>query len=548
LRSLGLLCVFAFLYVAVVASNFSEAYLDFGDGNYLYISRRLADGIVLYRDILAPQPPCHLLVGSALIRIGRAFGQSVEAELYAVRIFSLLLHLATMLVVWAIGRRLFRRAGTALWAAALYLVIPVGFWWTLCYESESLEILFLLLSFLLVIRWETRSLAAAGLLAALAIATNMTAVPYVGWTALFLLWHDRRRAVWYIAPAAALTFAVVGVGEWLSGGHYLENVFFNQVGTFPHPDLLYDPNLGRGLPPDAPFRTLRTVIGYALGKLGREGSDVLAHDGIFISAAVAGLLIYLGKTDDAEKDKVRSEPQTPAYHRSFVGWYAFWAFLAIGFVAKGATEDYIFTIGEPFVCLFAARAISEIGDRAFGDKGQPAERNRLRIMSVAIVVLGLAVLFTHPVKWIAFVVRDQRAYELNANGVKRIRGLIEEHSKPGDVILAAPYYAFITRRNLIEEYSELFIWHIKYLLEQRVEKGDGPATLKIAAIASALRDKTIPVVVMEMDKGSFAPRQVFSIKPVRDAIAQNYQPLLAKPIEGLNEMINVLVARPKGEK
>lgn len=559
MRSLRFVALFALLYVAVVVPHLSVAYLDFGDGNYLYISRRLAEGIVLYRDVLAPQPPCHLLVGSLLIRAGGVLGQSVEAQLYVVRAFSLLLHLATMLIVWAIARRLFRRAGTALWAAALYMIIPVGFWWTLGYESEPLEMFFLLLSFLLVIRWERRSLAAAGLLAATAISTNMTALPYVGWIALFLLWHDRQRAAWYIVPALALAVTVVAVGEWLSGGHYLENVFLNQVGTFPHPALMSD------LPPDAPFRTLRTILGYALRKVAREGTDVLALDGIFISAAIVGLLLYLAKgaacrapIDDREnKSKLKSELQAgsvstwPVFHRSFVGWYAFWSFMAIGFVAKGATEDYIFTIGEPFVCLFAAHAISEIYDQAFGAVGKwkvsgdnlSVESYRSRVMAVGIVVLGLVVLFARPISWIYSVVHKQSAYELPAADVQRIRFLIEQHSKPGDAILAAPYYAFATRRNLVEEYSELFIWHIKYFLEQRVEQREGPATLKVQAIASALRNKTIPVVVMEMDKGTLAPRQVFSIQPVNEAIVQNYEPLLAEPIQGLNTAVNVLVPK-----
>ena len=159
-------------------------------------------------------------------------------------------------------------------------------------------------------------------------------------------------------------------------------------------------------------------------------------------------------------------------------------------------------------------------------------------------MLGLVILFARPAQWIYRVVYEQRAYELNETGVKRIRQLIEEHSKPGEAILAAPYYAFIAQRRLVEEYSELFIWHIKYLLEQHVEHRDGPGTLKAHAIAEALRKKAVPVVVMEMDKGSLAPRQVFSIKEVNEAIAQNYQPLLAQPLEGLNEMIAVMAPKP----
>ena len=603
MRSAWLLGVFALLYAAIVVPHLSEAYIDFGDGNYLYISRRLADGVVLYRDVLAPQPPCHLLVGSVLIRLGRLLGQGVEAELYTVRVFSLLLHLATMVVVWAIARRLFGCGCTALWSAALYLVIPIGFWWTLGYQSEPLEVFFLLVSFLLVMRWDKRALAAAGVFAALAISTNMTAVCYVGWIALFLLLHDWRRALPYIAPAVVVVAAFVAVGEWLSEGHYLENVFFNQVGTFPHPEIL------RRLPPDAPYRT---VAGYVFYKIAREGGDVMAREGIFIAAAVAGLLLYLrrsvgslrpcarssiaGRKPNAHEglgyqqsesaggepdvdaadhavencdenrqsasgeqsgvepphskvhnpqSTIRSRPAPPDYERAFVGWYGFWSFMAIGFVAKGATEDYIFTIGEPFVCIFAACAITDLGSRLFGNKRsaeQPGVR-RPRILLAVVVALAAAVLFAWPALWIYATVRSQRHYELNAEDVKRVRFLIER--QPGETILAPPYYAFISGRNLVEEHSEYFIWDIKYRLEQEVEKTTGPATLKVEAIAEALRDKAIPVVVLTMDPASGRPQQIYSIEPVREAIERNYRSLLPRPIPTLNTAIDVMV--PKAE-
>jgi hypothetical protein len=62
------------LYAALVVTHWGEDYIDFGDGNYLYISSRIADGMVLYRDIMAPQPPCHLYLGALLIKIGRLIG------------------------------------------------------------------------------------------------------------------------------------------------------------------------------------------------------------------------------------------------------------------------------------------------------------------------------------------------------------------------------------------------------------------------------------------------------------------------------------------
>lgn len=544
MRSVWLLVFFALLYVAVVVPHFSVAYIDFGDGNYLYISRRVAEGAVLYRDILAPQPPCHLLVGSWLIRLGRRFGDTVEAPLYTVRAFSLLLHLATMLLVWAIARNLFRRDATAVWAAGLYLMIPVGFWWTLGYQSENLEMFFLLASFLLLIQWTWPSMVAAGVLAALAVSTNMTAVCYVGWIGLCLLWYDWRRALSYITPVVVAVGAVVIVGEWLSGGHYLENVFFNQVGTFPHPDLL------GWVEPGASLRGLQSILRYAAYKIASEGGDVMAREGVFVAAAAAGLLLYLRRSDVGREEEEEAGPAAeakvrPVYERSFVGWYAFWSFMAICFVAKGATMDYIFTIGEPFICLFAAYAIVDLSDRLFGKQESPAKRpeSAPRVLAVTVATLSMAVLFLWPALWIYGVVHNQTQYELDSESIEKVRLKIVSHSRPGDAILAPPYYAFISDRNLIEEHSEYFIWDIKYRLEQLDAASTGPATAKVERIAAALRDRSIPVVVHTMDRATTHPQQIYSIPAVREAIERNYRPLSPRPIPTLNTRINLLVPR-----
>ncbi|MCX8037699.1 MAG: glycosyltransferase family 39 protein [Candidatus Sumerlaeia bacterium] len=550
IRTPVVLGVFSLLYAAAAAVHFSVGYQDFGDGNYLYIARRVADGAVLYRDILAPQPPCHLLVGAGLIRLGRLWGAGVEVQLAAVRTFSVLLHLATMLAVWAIARRLFGCAATALWAAGLYLVIPIGFWWTLSFESEPLEMFFLLWSFFLIIHWKRGTLTAAGLLGALGVLTNMTAVCYVGWVVLFLAVCDWRRALWYGVPATACVGAATAAGEWLSGRHYLENVFFNQVGTFPHPDLL------QLYPPDAPLRGIRTVLHYALGKIAREGGDVLNLEGVFISAAIVGMLFYLTKENGSRvpNSHVAVCPSVPPYHRAFVGWYAFGSLMSIGFVSKGATMDYIFTIGEPFVCLFAAHAIATLGRllsspsaRPIPSPPCPKPKDSLprRLHVAAVAAAGLVVLFARPALWIYEVAYLQRQHELRSADVQTVRRLVEEHSRPGDRILAAPYFAFIADRNLIEELSELFIWDIKYLLEQHVAKQPGPATQKVEAIAEALRRKAVPVAVVNLRPGEtgFVPTQIFGVPEVAGALARNYQSLLPQPLRGLNAYVDVRVPK-----
>ena len=48
-RVAAVLCLILAAYAGLMIATASRAYIDFGDGNYLYISSRLADGLVLYR-------------------------------------------------------------------------------------------------------------------------------------------------------------------------------------------------------------------------------------------------------------------------------------------------------------------------------------------------------------------------------------------------------------------------------------------------------------------------------------------------------------------
>jgi hypothetical protein len=61
---------------------------------------------------------------------------------------------------------------------------------------------------------------------------------------------------------------------------------------------------------------------------------------------------------------------------------------------------------------------------------------------------------------------NERQFEQNEEGLDLVAHYIERYSKPGDSIVSDPYYAFVTHRLLVEEYSELFLWTLKYSLER----------------------------------------------------------------------------------
>lgn len=327
--------VIAIVYALLVGSHLSIAYIDFGDGNYLYISTRVADGVVLYRDILSPQPPLHLYLGAVLIWIGRALGSALST----VRLFSIVLHLVTMLVMYMVGRRVIGSRTGGVVTAAIYMLLPIGFWWSLGYESEPLEIFFLMLSFLCFIdagrgyvsarpKSAANAMIGAGILATCAMFTNMTAVPYVGFSALWLLVRRRRLVLWYIVPIVVVIVTGIIALELLTGGNYVANVFFNQVGTFPKREI-----------------SGQSVVAYAVGKIIREGKDLLFWEGPYVMVGLLGLIGFVRRSQHSM--------------REYVGWYGMFSLLSIVFVSKGATMEYIFTLGEPFVALFAAYFVVE---------------------------------------------------------------------------------------------------------------------------------------------------------------------------------------------
>jgi len=482
---LGILII---LYGLVVAFHFSEAYIDFGDGNYLYISSRLADGLVLYRDIMAPQPPCHLYLGSLLIRLGRGIG----SPLYTVRAFSLLLHLATMLVIFLIGKKVFGKRLEGLIAAFLFLILPIGFWWSQGYQSEGLLIFLLVLSFYFYIDFSPGSMRIAAILGTLAMFTNMTAAPYVFFNTLYLLFRKRRLFLHYFLPMLVLVVVGILFMEAVTQGHYLENVFFNQVGTFPHPKL------NRGM----------SVWNYAFGKIVNEGKDIMTWEGGYILFCLVGMILFLLRGENREGG------------REYIGWYVFFSLCSIVFVSKGGTMEYIFTIGEPFVVLFFAHAIALFwrGPLYYGAAFRCFEwKDSSRLVSLVILVFLLIANFYIGIFYIRNTLRGD-TYELSDAKIREVKEIINTHTRRGDAILAPPYYAFITGRRIVEEYSENYIWTIKYVNEMYVQEKPGDGVKKALAIAKSLSEKKVPLVLLDM-------AQTGKIPPIMQEIEKNYEPL-----------------------
>ena len=536
----GALFFFALGYALLTASQISDAYVDFGDGNYLYISSRIADGLIPYEGIMAPQPPLHLLFGALVLSIGGKIG----AELHMIRWFSIFLHIGVALTVASIARTAARSIWPALAAGAIYLFLPVGFVWSLGYQSEPLEILFLALMVRMILKQKWKSFATAAVFATLACFTNMTALPYFFIAVAWLIWRQKWRSLAFIIPFILLTVAGILVMEQWTNGHYLENVFFNQVGTFP---------------------PLKQLPAYVARKIFSEGTDVIASEGFLLALALLGGGFIM----------LREQKN----HLEFLALFGLSSLASIVFVSKGGTADYIFTIGEPYVAVLSACLLAWIYR-----EHEPAPRMPLfhqiiggmALVSSALLIIWrvcviymnlandeqhllLAQFILEPLvylvvlylvllrtiaphwkhlrlattagistalalgvfAWHSGLVLDAEvfdhssplmAWQLPPERTRQLDLLIEKKSQPLQPIISPPWFAYKSGRRLAQEYSETFIWTVGYFNEQSDRLPGqsafmflGPFTQKALDVANDLQQQKIPIVLLDNEQTGRIP-------------------------------------------
>jgi len=474
-------------------------YWDFGDGNYLYVGRRILDGLVPYRDILAPQPPLHLL--------GSAFAQGIgnllfDSALIGARLYCLVVRLLGSLAVYLAAQRLFRCDFRATVAAALWLAMPIGFWWGLCVQSENLENVFLILAFWAILSLERKPLAFAGVCSALAMHCNMTAVPFFLCNLIFLAARRPRLLAWYALPALGV-WGVGALGAWMWAGEaYWSNVVFNQVGSFPRTDILAaDP-----APPN-------TFAEYAVGKVVSQGREILRLEGPMIAMALAAMGVRW------VENFRRLERNGDEYRRwEYAAWYCIGMMLSVGFTMKGGTVNYIFVLGEPAVAILAADGIVRLLRLAL----RPETNLALRIPCFMAVLLTVAWMpawenlkLTVGRQQVELPAEDHsRGAGPQLPGVLSLRHMIEERTQPGDPILAPPFYAWVSGRTVAGELAENYLWNIK-VGNETFDRIEGEGVLKMQEIAGMLRRREIPLVILDTVQTGRDPW-------IRAAIEQNY--------------------------
>jgi len=505
-ETLGIVSIIV-AYLCVTLGTFNFGYIDFGDGNYLYISKRMAEGVVLYRDIVSPQPPVHLLIGSALVGACRDLGLSIQRELWVVRVYLALLHALTIFILWRVARQLFESPAVRVLGVGLYILMPNTYLWARAYQSENHELVFLYSAFLFLL-WESRlGLALAGIFSVFGICTNMTFAPYLVLFIAYVLISRRRDWAWFLAPLAAGGAVLFLLFDSLSDGRYLENVITNQVGTFPKEGLW----------------------SYAVGKVFEEGGQLLWVEGGFIIPALLALIVLGG--DRRER---------PA--GAFVLWFSLFAMGSIVFVAKGGTEEYIFSLGEPMVALLAGFFLhTVVVGSGFGlDPGRFRSAPGKYLLRAVIAVFVFTTMFYQSLNHLRRSL-IQETYEAPEWQAERVVNLIERFTDPDDLILAPPYYAYRSGRDLAGDCSSTFMWYIRYMHSRRY------------GLPDPVVDEQIGKMVEQFDSGQVKlallhTRQLGQIPEIRRAVERNLRKLREQPIQSYNEVLEIFVAPARMEE
>lgn len=514
---LFLYALVAALTALVVVPTWGWTYWDFGDGNYQYIAARVRAGVTLYKDILAPQPPLHTLAGMAAQEFG---ARLLGSELYGIRLYALLCRLGAGLLLTLLARRFFGCPFRAILAGAIYLWMPIGFWWSLGYQSENLENVFLIAAMLLLIGWGSRGAVAAGICSALACHCNMTGAPFLVANATFLLFRERRLLPWYLGTALAVyTAGAVAANIWTEGA-FVSNVLLNQVGTFPRTEILRQSD-----PTDSFWR-------YAFRKITAEGGKVLAIEGTLIAAAFVGACLAIRRMPKPEENR----PQ--ALRVEFLAWQLIAGLLSICFTAKGGTVNYIFVLGEAPVALFAAEAAVQTW-RRFVPAAAAEWRGfglwDTRAFLLALFPLLLAGVVIHPLaENLGHTLREEQV-ELPEREALALRSFIETYAQPGDTILAPPFYAYLTRTKVAGELAENYIWNIKFMNESFDGK-PAEATAKMEEIADLLRRGEVKVVLLDMGQTGRVPA-------IAQAIEEHYRPAEPEPFRTRNTSLGLYIPK-----
>jgi hypothetical protein len=258
-----------------------------------------------------------------------------------------------------------------------------------------------------------------------------------------------------------------------------------------------------------------------VGKMRWIGMVILQLEGFPILACLAGLGFYY---KNQLHHRIKENPvqlYLLIYSLALLGSFVY--------ATKGGTVDYIFTIGEPAVALFSIYALSEL-----------SRKYTFPPISSSIVLVILTVLFILP-----GIPQNQKTlkginFEIGADTTANIVATIQTYAKPGELIFAPPYLAFLADRPIAGEFSEQYVWFLKYVNWLRYREGNPNTLPKIEAIGKLMEDRQVKIILLNIDP--HRGQQTGQITPFREPVEMYYHPI--GQLEMRNETLTIFIPNP----
>ena len=223
--ALGLLL----LLFAAYAYNLTGRWAGDDEGGYLYQVWRMSSGELPYRDFMTPQLPVFLYAGAFVMQLA-------ESSVLAMRFYSVVLTLATAMVLFMVSRR-HANSLTGLLAILLFLLHPDIYLETRLFRNEA-TFLFLVTAGLAVALWPVerphiRNLVVAGVAFGLSTMVKLFGLLPAAGVELWLLW-DWVRNRWSLRELVLNTLSMllavaITVGTFAIVFSILESTFFDLV-------------------------------------------------------------------------------------------------------------------------------------------------------------------------------------------------------------------------------------------------------------------------------------------------------------------------------
>lgn len=430
LAALTLVALLTGLYALVMWHVLPATQTDVG-ADYAYTAWQMSQGARLYHDILGQQTPLLYLLGAAAYRLWP------RPDTFLV--LALALRSCTVLGIFALARACRLSLSFSAAACAVYLLLPMGFFFGAHFEPNVLITLGGVLCTLTLTQLSSRRAAFAGIACAAFILAKLTFIPLACALAIYLLITRRSLLYPFVLALFGALAAAIALGYWLVGPDFIRGAVLAHVGS-----TLSLSNAAVSL------RYLWTV------------------EGITILAAIAG-----GALSVRGNVSVR--------------------LIAFYLIGSAATVVATFSIGslapetlmaEPAIALCATLALRRIvcawRDRA----GSGRVAYRLLPLLVALLVVGQ--------------VQEARDNWLTA-GASPSSGLsctvtaLTHGATARTPVIAPAYAAFLAQRPLVEGISDFFNWSI------RVRRGDAVALAQARTVAQMLQQRRIPLVIVTPD-------------------------------------------------